>query len=85
MFKIADVLAMKADSKPAKRWFGTPPTDCNLCHEPIENAFVDGKTAYGPWAMMCLSCHADHGGRTGTGFGQVYHRTVDGHWVKVMG
>ena len=41
-----------------------PPDDC-------PEAVVDGKTAGGPWANMCVSCFHQHGVGLGTGRGQV--------------
>ena len=55
-----------------KRWRGTPPTECNLCHRRLTWAFVDGKTQFGIWAIMCPECHREVGLGLGTGLGQLY-------------
>jgi hypothetical protein len=71
---------------PKNVWSGTTPTSCEICGGTLageQNAFVDGKTAFGPWAMMCLGCHRDHGGQLGAGHGQKY--VLDAatkEWVK---
>jgi hypothetical protein len=38
---------------PKKKWLGTPPCKCDICGGAIKKVFVDGKTAFGPWGMMC--------------------------------
>lgn len=59
------------------KWMGGTPADCNLCHNPFgcknTKFFVDGKTLFGPWAIMCDTCHRDQGGKLGKGFGQRYN------------
>lgn len=65
-----------------KVWFGQPPATCDICRKAITIAFVDGHTSMGPWANMCLQCHASHGTGLGTGCGQQYEKeakTWDGH------
>jgi len=53
-------------------WIGKVPETCDLCKEPMFEAFVDGKTEMGPWANMCLACHQMFGIGLGTGKGQKY-------------
>ena len=54
--------------------------------EPITTAFIDGRTKYGPWAIMTPLSWGQHGiGRLGTGFGQRYEKQADGQWLKVEG
>lgn len=71
----------------AKTWSGTPPTHCDICNRNLVaiGVFVDGRTAFGPWAMMCDCCHNDNGGRLGVGFGQRYLLVETGGkvWTKV--
>jgi hypothetical protein len=77
----------------AKYWQSKPPTCCDLVgHVPGEHddiqatgEFVDGKTAMGPWANMCLTCHKRYGVGLGTGLGQKYRRQMDHRWLKVGG
>lgn len=45
-----------------------------LCHEPLEEAFVDGKPESGAWGCLCLSCHAEHSQGLGPGRGLLYER-----------
>ncbi len=66
-------------------WSGDPPAHCDLCKAPIKKVFVDGKTAYGPWAHMCRKCHLTQGGLLGTGRGQLYRKDAEGRWVKQEG
>jgi len=77
--------AMQADP-PAKkqRKPRTAPTRCDLCRAKLLSYFVDGKTRFGMWANLCVSCHDVYGLKLGTGRGQLYE-IVDGHRVKVWG
>lgn len=55
------------------QWFSSRPTHCQLCGEPLHDAFIDGRTVFGPWAIMCLSCHRISGFEPlGIGTGQKY-------------
>ncbi len=58
------------------RWLGTPPTNCDLCRVKLSGKFVDGRTAFGPWAIMCSGCHRDQKIGLGTGRGQAYDLTT---------
>jgi hypothetical protein len=51
----------------------------------IEDEFIDGHTAMGPWAIMTPSSHRIYGFGLGTGRGQRYERQADGKWLKVEG
>lgn len=64
-------------------WAGSTPSECDLCHVPIKDTFVDGKTTVGPWGIMCPSCFATYGVGLGTGKGQKYKKQPDATWVKV--
>lgn len=58
-----------------KRWLSEMPTQCDLCKTPLKGkSFVDGKTAFGPWGLMCTACHRDQGFGLGTGRGQQYNK-----------
>ena len=67
-----------------KRWLSAHPEKCDICNDPITNVFVDGKTDFGCWANMCLSCHLEHGFGLGTGRGQAYEK-VNGEFLKMGG
>lgn len=70
----------------AKKWMGTKPTTCDICHEHLENLFVDGRTKFGPWGMLCIQCHADKGFGLGLGKGQLYrYNTETKEWDKKDG
>lgn len=56
----------------AKKWMGMVPANCDLCHVPLSDKFVDGATRFGPWAIMCPGCHRDQALGLGTGRGQMY-------------
>ena len=55
-----------------KKWIGVVPKTCQLCKQPLEDAWIDGKTSFGPWAHMCVACHYGKGVGLGTGKGQKY-------------
>lgn len=67
-----------------KVWSGTPPKECDICHRPIKDVFIDGKTPFGAWGFMCPGCHLQYGSGLGTGKGQKY-RLKNGVWEKVGG
>jgi hypothetical protein len=67
------------------KWLGPPPKECDLCHNPITDKFVDGRTVFSTWANMCLKCHKEKGVGLGTGYGQYYKRNADGDFMKVEG
>lgn len=58
---------------------------CEICDQPLTTLMVDGKTNWGPWALMCVPCHTVHGGKLGLGIGQKYEKQQDGRWLKVAG
>jgi hypothetical protein len=66
-------------------WMGAAPKCCDVCKQPLERHFVDGKTRLGPWANMCLPCHREAGVGVGTGLGQQYSAQPDGRWKKTAG
>lgn len=71
-----------------KLWLGTPPGICDLCGRDISKTFVDGATQLGVWALMCMTCHTNHGNGLGTGKGQKYQavrRTDRLQWELVEG
>ena len=62
-------------------WIG-PKEDCNFCGEKLSNKiFIDGKTTYGPWGIMCEKCFKVYGIGLGTGKGQKY----DENGIKIEG
>lgn len=66
-----------------KTWQGTNPTNCDICACKITNVFIDGKTSFGPWAIMCMNCHS---GKFGLGIAQKYvHNAVLNVWEKTLG
>ena len=56
-----------------KKWIGEIPKSCIICSKPLKGAFVDGRTVYGSWAIMCTVCHIVFGVGLGTGKGQLYN------------
>ena len=56
------------------KWLGTRPETCDVCSCPTEEEdyFVDGKTTYGPWGIMCPTCFNEVGIGLGPGKGQKY-------------
>ena len=63
------------------KWMSEAPVECDLCHKKFKGFaqfFVDGKTIYGPWGIMCPDCHKSFGCGLGTGKGQKYNlNTLD--------
>lgn len=55
-----------------KTWHSVMPKNCDMCHKPITNKFIDGRTSLGPWAIMCSMCHDRYGVGLGLGKGQEY-------------
>lgn len=55
-------------------WIGDKPEKCDICSQPIGNAFVDGKVINSGWAIMCEQCFLTHGIGLGTGVGQLYEK-----------
>ena len=55
-------------------WVGDIPQHCDLCNATIIDTFIDGKIGSGPWAIMCIECHAHKGYGLGMGKGQQYHK-----------
>lgn len=53
-----------------KKWMGSVPRECDVCHSPITTVFVDGK--------------GTHGVGLGVGRGQRYE-LVNNEWVKTAG
>lgn len=65
------------------RWLGGIPKTCQICSIPLTRQFIDGKTVFGPWAIMCVLCARDQGIKEyGTGVGQLYDLET---LVKVAG
>lgn len=61
-----------------KKWLSPAPTHCQLCEETLKGSFIDGRTRFGPWAIMCITCHLFDGAGLGTGHGQKYDlKTLD--------
>lgn len=69
-------------------WNGIPPTECQLCYEPLNDTFIDGKLPNGTWAIICHSCGEKYNVELGTGQGQMYDKIiVDGkvQWQCIAG
>lgn len=59
-------------NSPKKKWTGKVPVKCDGCDNILEGTFIDGRTIFGPWAIMCEDCHTTHGVGLGIGKGQRY-------------
>ncbi len=67
-------------------WHGDVPVRCQLVVDrAITDRFIDGKTIYGPWAIMHPDSHQDSGCGLGMGKGQLYAKQDDGRWMKIEG
>lgn len=54
----------------------------------VGNVIIDGKTSFGPWALMTeksWALYSGTNGKLGLGLGQKYVRQPDGKWLKVEG
>lgn len=67
------------------KWIGEPPSACQICHSPITDEFIDGRTHLGSWAFMCHDCHVIMGVGLGTGRGQLYKKNDKNEWEKIDG
>ena len=65
-------------------WHGKTPKRCEMCNNLFKRFFADGKTQFGPWAMICLHCLDEIGVGLGTGKGQLYMKAGI-RWKKVAG
>jgi len=69
------------------KWYGVMPKRCDICDGELKEAFIDGRTKVGFWAIMCLACHKEFGVGLGTGKGQKYKmkKIKDGEkeWIRV--
>lgn len=65
------------------KWL-SPAETCDICHISLTTKayFVDGRTKFGPWALMCPACHRTNGVGLGTGFGQKYNSKTK---IKIAG
>jgi hypothetical protein len=67
-----------------KMWLGERPKTDNF-GDAVVKEFIDGRTKYGPWAIMTVKSWRVHGvGKLGTGNGQKYRKTGE-NWYKVEG
>jgi hypothetical protein len=68
-------------------WRGSKPTLCDICRKSFtSNIMVDGRTARGPWGLLCELCHTMFGCGIGTGKGQKYQlNEPTQRWFKIEG
>jgi hypothetical protein len=65
------------------KWAGETPKECDLCHKPITDKFVDGSfTGTNHWGIFCPTCYQKLGNGFGLGKGQMYE-TATGN--KILG
>lgn len=64
-----------------KKWRGSTPV-CDFCQtwSPDAAFFVDGRTKYDVWAIMCPMCFLKHGLGLGDGMGQAYDMHTKEHF-----
>jgi hypothetical protein len=81
---LVEIAKIKVDSPAKKVWMGSNPSRCDICGTEIKETFVDGKTKYGPWEILCLLCHRKHGIGFGVGRGQRYSFDLNKlKWIEV--
>lgn len=71
---VETVALHKIGTPRVKKWMSPKPESCDICHRNLDTltAFIDGVTATGQWAIMCLTCHKYWGMGLGLGKGQRY-------------
>jgi len=42
-------------------WKDKPPDKCEMCGKPLRKSFIDGKTVFGYWTILCVPCHKARG------------------------
>jgi hypothetical protein len=73
------------------KWLDSNPEKCDICAGTLyhklsgKTAFIDGRTKYGQWANMCVSCYLRIGVGLGVGRGQLYEKQDNGNWIKTRG
>lgn len=60
------------NNKREHKWLSELPKDCQICNKPFGKYFIDGRTIYISWALMCEKCHDRFGFGLGIGNGQKY-------------
>lgn len=68
-------------------WMSAVPAKCDTCDTPIVDIFYDAKTVYGPWGILCPTCHTlgPGLGLLGPGAGQEFKKQADGRFLKTAG
>ena len=77
-------------SKLKEKW-DSPVHNCDLCLTSIfeYGEFLDAKTIYGPWGLICPKCASSSVSVNGVekemtvGIGQIYKLDDEGDWAKV--
>ena len=68
------------------QYWSSPVGKVDDFEDKISDEIIDGKTIYGPWALMTPKSFKKYGvGRLGTGYGQKYKKQSDGRWLKIEG
>jgi hypothetical protein len=67
-----------------KRWLGSVNKTDDF-GSIIGDIFIDGKTKYGPWAIMTPKSFEEHGVRVEWGYGQKYVKNDEGLWIQTEG
>lgn len=63
------------------KWSSPLPKKCEICDNKLGEFFVDGRTIFGPWAILCEKCYESFGCGLGVGNGQKY-KTSNGEGVE---
>ena len=80
---VGAVIALRSPKPVIGHW--DHPATCDICGAKLEKVVYDGKTAMGPWALMCSPCfhHVGVGLGLGLGKGQEYEWSEDAAaWLK---
>ena len=69
----------------ARYWLGSEISTCEVTGKTITDRFVDGRTPFGPWAIMHPDVFAGWGYKPAQGVGQLYEKQPNGKWLKIDG
>lgn len=68
-------------AKKTVTWVGSK--NCDFCKKECAHILIDGKTIYGPWAVMCHECYNEYGVGLGVGKGQLYEKNKNGVFEQI--
>lgn len=71
------------DIEEDRSWWLSPVGEKDDFGDKITDTIIDGKTQFGPWALMTPRSWVVNGiGKLGIGYGQKYKKQPNGKWLK---